>query len=66
MSTNGSALDWKAEARRGAGRPNASTAISAILFGVGFLLIVVRRDNRGLHDLIARTAVVYDWGDRAT
>jgi uncharacterized RDD family membrane protein YckC len=38
--------------------------ISAMLFGVGFLLIVVRRDNRGLHDLIAHTAVVYDWGDR--
>ena len=38
--------------------------ISAMLFGVGFLLIVVRRDNRGLHDLIAGTAVVYDWGDR--
>ena len=38
--------------------------ISAMLFGVGFLLIIVRRDNRGLHDLIAGTAVVYDWGDR--
>jgi uncharacterized RDD family membrane protein YckC len=38
--------------------------LSALLFGIGFLLIIIRRDNRGLHDLIARTAVVYDWGDR--
>jgi len=38
--------------------------LSALLFGIGFLLIVVQREHRGLHDLIARTAVVYDWGDR--
>ncbi len=38
--------------------------ISALLFGIGFLLIVVQREHRGLHDLIAGTAVVYDWGDR--
>ncbi len=38
--------------------------LSALLFGVGFLLIVVQREHRGLHDLIAGTAVVYDWGDR--
>ena len=38
--------------------------ISALLFGIGFLLIIVQREHRGLHDLIAGTAVVYDWGDR--
>jgi len=38
--------------------------ISALFFGIGFLLIVVQREHRALHDLIAGTAVVYDWGDR--
>ena len=38
--------------------------LSLVLFGVGLLLIPVRRDHRALHDLIAGTAVVYDWGDR--
>jgi hypothetical protein len=27
-------------------------------------MILFRRDHRGLHDVIAATAVVYDWGDR--
>jgi len=38
--------------------------LSLLLFGIGLLLIPVRRDHRALHDLIAGTAVVYDWGDR--
>ncbi|GAA4094098.1 RDD family protein [Nocardioides kongjuensis] len=38
--------------------------LSTSLFGLGALLIVLRRDHRALHDLVARTAVVYDWGDR--
>lgn len=38
--------------------------ISALVFGLGFLLILVQREHRGLHDLIAGTAVVYDWGGR--
>jgi uncharacterized RDD family membrane protein YckC len=38
--------------------------LSTSLFGLGALLIVLRRDHRALHDLLARTAVVYDWGDR--
>lgn len=37
---------------------------SLVFFGIGFLMIPFRRDHRGLHDLIAGTAVVYDWGDR--
>jgi uncharacterized RDD family membrane protein YckC len=38
--------------------------LSLLLFGIGFLMIPLRRDHRALHDLIAGTAVVYDWGDR--
>ncbi|MDQ6524560.1 RDD family protein [Nocardioides sp. LHD-245] len=38
--------------------------LSTSFLGVGALLIVLRRDHRALHDLLARTAVVYDWGDR--
>ena len=39
--------------------------LSFLLFGVGFLLVVIRRDRRALHDLIASTAVVYAWDARA-
>lgn len=38
--------------------------LSAVVLGMGFLLILVHREHRALHDLIARTAVVYDWGGR--
>lgn len=38
--------------------------LSGLLFGLGFLLILVHREHRALHDLIAGTVVVYDWGDR--
>lgn len=39
--------------------------LSFLLFGLGFLLILVHRERRALHDLIAGTAVVYDWDARA-
>ena len=39
--------------------------VSTALLGLGFGLAVVQRDNRALHDLIARTSVVYDWGERS-
>jgi uncharacterized RDD family membrane protein YckC len=39
--------------------------LSFLLFGAGFLLGVVRRDRRCLHDVIADTAVVYGWDARA-
>ena len=39
--------------------------LSFLLFGLGLLLIVLRRDRRALHDLIASTAVVYAWDARA-
>jgi len=35
--------------------------VSLLLVGLGFILIVARRDHRALHDLIAGTAVVYAW-----
>jgi uncharacterized RDD family membrane protein YckC len=38
--------------------------ISFALFCVGFLLIVLRRDRRALHDLIANTSVIYAWDAR--
>jgi uncharacterized RDD family membrane protein YckC len=39
--------------------------LSFLLFGLGFALIVLRRDHRALHDLIAGSAVVYAWRARA-
>ena len=39
--------------------------LSFLLFGLGFVLILLRRDRRALHDLIASTAVVYAWDARA-
>jgi uncharacterized RDD family membrane protein YckC len=39
--------------------------LSFLLLGFGFLLIVLRRDRRALHDLIAGSAVVYSWDARA-
>jgi uncharacterized RDD family membrane protein YckC len=35
--------------------------LSFALFGIGLLLIVIRRDRRALHDLIVDTAEVYYW-----
>lgn len=34
--------------------------ISTILFFVGFLMVALRKDKRGLHDLMADTCVVYE------
>ena len=39
------------------GRTLAST-LSALLFGIGFLMVALRQDKRALHDLIAGTAVI--------
>ena len=33
--------------------------LSAILFGIGYLMVAFREDKRALHDLIADTAVVH-------
>jgi uncharacterized RDD family membrane protein YckC len=37
--------------------------LSAILF-IGFIMVLFNRRHRALHDYIAGTVVVYDWGDR--
>jgi len=33
--------------------------ISTIPFGIGFLMVALRKDKRALHDLLANTAVIY-------
>jgi uncharacterized RDD family membrane protein YckC len=38
--------------------------LSFLVFGLGFVGIVVGRERRALHDVISGTAVVVDWGDR--
>ena len=38
--------------------------LSFVVLGIGFLLILLNRDRRALHDLIAKTAVVYAWDAR--
>jgi len=38
---------------------------SFLLFGLGFAMALVQRQRRALHDLAAKTCVVYDWGDDA-
>ena len=39
--------------------------LSFLLLGLGFLGILVQREHRALHDLIAGTAVIYSWDARA-
>jgi uncharacterized RDD family membrane protein YckC len=39
--------------------------LSFLLFGLGFIGILVQREHRALHDLIAGTAVIYSWDARA-
>jgi uncharacterized RDD family membrane protein YckC len=60
VRVDGHALDpWHAVVRV------VALPLSFLLFGLGFLLIVLRRDRRALHDLIAGTVVVYAWDARA-
>jgi uncharacterized RDD family membrane protein YckC len=53
-----------AEPRRGVVRALVFP-LSFLLLGLGFLGILVQRERRALHDLIAGTAVVYSWDARA-
>ena len=39
--------------------------LSLMFFGIGFIGILFGRKRRALHDVIARTGVVYDWDARA-
>ena len=38
--------------------------LSFLMLGIGFVGLVVGRERRALHDVLAGTAVVYDWADR--
>ena len=38
--------------------------LSFLFFGLGLVGIVIGRERRALHDVLAGSAVVYDWGDR--
>jgi uncharacterized RDD family membrane protein YckC len=42
-----------------------AVTLSMVTFGVGFLMVLVTERRRTLHDLLARTVVVYDWGEAA-
>lgn len=59
VAWDGSPLGARAAFRRSLFFP-----VSLALGGLGFLLAVVQRDRRALHDLVARTAVVHDWAPR--
>ncbi|MDJ0663319.1 MAG: RDD family protein [Acidimicrobiia bacterium] len=41
-----------------------SLPFSYLLFGFGFLGIIFGRERRALHDVVAGSAVIYDWGPR--
>lgn len=43
----------------------ATLPLSFALFGLGLLGILVDPERRALHDVVAGSTVVYDWGDRA-
>ena len=57
--------DGSRVAGRGAVLRFVALPLSFLTLGIGFLLILVRRDHRALQDLIAGTAVVYAWDARA-
>jgi uncharacterized RDD family membrane protein YckC len=38
--------------------------LSLLSFGLGLVGIVIGREHRALHDVLAGSVVVYDWGDR--
>jgi uncharacterized RDD family membrane protein YckC len=41
-----------------------SYPLSFLLMGLGLVGIVLGRERRALHDILAGSTVVYDWGDR--
>ena len=59
LTRNGDVLDGRQAAVRAIFLP-----VSYLLFGFGFLGILVGRERRALHDGIAGSCVVYDWGPR--
>lgn len=60
VRADGAALDpWRGALRA------AAFPLSFLLFGLGFAGILLQRERRALHDLIAGSAVVYSWDARA-
>ncbi len=59
VRTDGSPLKPGAAALRTVVLP-----FSFLVFGIGALMALVDRRRRALQDLVAGSAVVYDWGDR--
>lgn len=51
---NGTELNWKSAFLRHCGE-----LVSGLTFGFGYLLILINRDHRALHDLLADTRVVW-------
>lgn len=51
---DGSPLTWRIASLR-----RAAELISQLAFGMGYLFILVNRENRAVHDLLARTKVVW-------
>jgi uncharacterized RDD family membrane protein YckC len=60
VRADGTALNAPRAALRAVAFP-----LSFIVFGLGLVGILVQREHRALHDLIAGTAVVYSWDARA-
>jgi uncharacterized RDD family membrane protein YckC len=56
--------DGTAASTRNAVLRTLAFPFSFLLFGLGFAGILVQREHRALHDLIAGTAVVYSWDAR--
>ena len=56
VEANGDVLSGRSAAVRTLAFP-----LSFLVFGIGLLLGLFRRDRRELHDLIGGTAVLYDW-----
>jgi uncharacterized RDD family membrane protein YckC len=60
VRADGADLDpWRAVIR------TLALPLSFLLLGLGFAGILLQREHRALHDLIAGTAVVYAWDARA-
>ncbi len=38
--------------------------VTFLTFGIGFVGLLIGRERRAMHDVLAGTVVVYDWGDR--
>jgi uncharacterized RDD family membrane protein YckC len=60
VTTQGAAISGRAALVRTLVLP-----VSTLALGVGLVGIVVGRTHRALHDVAARTCVVYDWGARS-